>query len=79
MISRNPGLRIAVMSILNAIPPIKNVLVVSLLFLLLFAILFTTFFKGVFYRCDVDMIPLHVRHLIKDKYDCIDYGGDWVN
>jgi hypothetical protein len=57
MVSRNPGLRIAVMSILYALPPIKNVLVVSLLFVLLFAILFTTFFKGLFYSCDFTHIP----------------------
>jgi hypothetical protein len=79
MISRNPGLKIAVMSILYAFPPIKNVLVVSLLFLLLFAILFTTFFKGLFYRCDMSHIPDQLQIEINDKYFCLDYGGDWVN
>jgi hypothetical protein len=49
MISRNPGLRIAVQSLINAIPDIGNVLVVSLLFLLLFAIMGTNFYKGSFF------------------------------
>ena len=79
MVSRNPGLRIAVMSILYALPPIKNVLVVSLLFILLFAILFTTFFKGLFYTCDTSHIPSAFADTIESKYDCLDYGGDWVN
>ena len=79
MISRNPGLRIAIMSLFNAIPDIGNVLVVSLLFLLLFAILFTTFFKGTFWSCDTTNIPEKYQGLIKDKYDCMDYGGEWVN
>lgn len=79
MVSRNPGLRIAVMSILYALPPIKNVLVVSLLFVLLFAILFTTFFKGLFYTCDASHIPQVVQDNILNKFDCMDYGGDWVN
>jgi hypothetical protein len=57
MISRNPGLRIAVQSLINAIPDIGNVLVVSLLFLLLFAILGTNFYKGTFFSCNTDNIP----------------------
>jgi hypothetical protein len=79
MVSRNPGLRIAVMSILYALPPIKNVLVVSLLFILLFAILFTTFFKGLFYTCDTTHIPGQLQDKIQNKFECLDLGGDWVN
>lgn len=78
MVSRNPGLKIAVMSILYAFPPIKNVLVVSLLFVLLFAILFTTFFKGLFYSCDMTHIPEALQGNIADKFNCLDYGGDWI-
>jgi len=57
MISRNPGLRIAVQSLINAIPDIGNVLVVSLLFILLFAILGTNFYKGTFFSCHTENIP----------------------
>ena len=51
MISRNQGLKIAVNSLINAIPYIGDVIVVSLLFLLLFAILCTNFYKGSFFTC----------------------------
>lgn len=51
MISRNQGLKIAVNSLINSIPYIRDVIVVSVLFLLLFAILCTNFFKGSFYSC----------------------------
>lgn len=54
MISRNPGLKIAVNSLLNAIPFIGDVIVVSVLFLLLFGILCTNFFKGTLYSCQVN-------------------------
>mgnify|MGYP001306948496 CR=1 FL=1 len=57
MISRNPGLRIAVQSLINAIPDIGNVMVVSVLFLLLFAILGTNMYKGLFYTCLTDNVP----------------------
>lgn len=79
MISRNPGLRIAVQSLINAIPDIGNVLVVSLLFLLLFAILGTNFYKGTFFSCHTENVPEELIDLIVDKFDCLDFGGEWVN
>jgi hypothetical protein len=79
MISRNPGLRIAVQSLINAVPDIGNVLVVSLLFLLLFAILGTNFYKGVFFKCHTANIPDKIIPLINDKFDCLDFGGEWIN
>jgi len=57
MISRNPGMKIAIQSLINAIPDIGNVMVVSLLFILLFAILGTNFYKGTFFKCEMENIP----------------------
>lgn len=79
MVSRFPGLRIAVISLLKSIPHIGNVLLVSMLFIGLFSILFTTFFKGLFYHCHTDNIPENFHDLIKNKFDCLDYGGDWID
>jgi voltage-dependent calcium channel T type alpha-1G len=79
MISRNPGMKIAIQSLINAIPDIGNVMVVSLLFILLFAILGTNFYKGKFYYCHADNIPEPYASSITNKYDCFDYGGDWMN
>jgi len=57
MISRNPGLRIAIQSLINAAPDIGNVLIVSLLFVLLFAILAMNFFKGKYSYCVGHSLP----------------------
>ena len=57
MNSRNPGMKIAIQSLINAIPDIGNVMVVSLLFILLFAILGTNFYKGTFFKCEMENIP----------------------
>lgn len=54
-------------------------MVVSLLFLLLFAILGTNFYKGTFFSCHTENIPGEFADLITDKFDCQDFGGDWVN
>jgi hypothetical protein len=51
MISRNQGLKITVTFLLNSAPEIGNVMVLCLLFLILFAILGTNFYKGTFFYC----------------------------
>ena len=79
MIARNPGMQIVVKSMLNAVPDILNVMVVSLLFLVLFAILGTNLYKGSFFYCLTDNVPTLLNGRILDKLDCMDVGGDWVN
>lgn len=80
MISRNEGLKIAVVSLINAVPSIINALVIALLFFLLFAIFGTTYFKGKFFYCLTTNIEKIVdESLIDTKWDCLDYGGDWIN
>ena len=56
MISRNEGLKLAVLSLINAVPSIINALVISLLFYILFGIFATNFFKGTFFYCVKDNI-----------------------
>lgn len=80
MISRNEGLKIAVISLINAIPSIINALVIALLFFMLFAIFATTYFKGKLYFCMTDNISKIIDESnIITKWDCLDHGGDWIN
>lgn len=80
MISRNEGLKIAVISLINAIPQIINALVIALLFFVLFAIFATTYFKGRFFSCLTDNIEDIVDPSeIISKWDCLNVGGDWIN
>ena len=51
VISRNEGLKLVVNALISSIPPMMNVLMVCILFVFIFAILGTNFFKGTFYRC----------------------------
>lgn len=51
MLKRNQGLRIQVLSLMNAIPNISNLILIMLLVLMLFGIQGVTFFKGKFYYC----------------------------
>ncbi|EGB09265.1 hypothetical protein AURANDRAFT_10203, partial [Aureococcus anophagefferens] len=54
MLSRYPGLRLVLNSLLVAIPAAFNVVVVCILFMSIFAILGVGFFKGQMNMCDVD-------------------------
>jgi len=49
MISRNEGLKVAVQALFSSIPSMRNVLILCVLFLLIFAILGVNLFKGTFY------------------------------
>ena len=78
MISRNEGLKIAVISLINAVPSIIDALVIALLFFMLFAIFATTYFKGRLYFCLTTNVTADPS-LIITKWDCLSYGGDWIN
>jgi len=79
VISRNEGLKLAVNSLIRAIPQIANVLIICLLFFLLFGIFGVNFFKGTFFHCDMTNVPHRFQKVIETSYDCMNYGGDWVN
>lgn len=79
MISRNEGLKIAVLSLINAGPGILNVMVISVMFFLLFGILGVTYFKGEFYSCHMDNIPDGMQALVVTSFNCVNLGGEWLN
>ena len=79
MISRNEGLKIAVQSLLNAIPDVFNVLVISGLFFTLFGIFGTNYFKGQFSYCLFDNVSEDLQGDVKTKWQCLDAGGEWLN
>jgi hypothetical protein len=67
--------------LINAIPGIVNVMVISLLFFMLFGIFGTNYFKGVFFLCiavEGSMVE-DILDTINDRWECLDNGGDWIN
>ena len=78
VISRNEGLKVAVSALINAIPDIFNVLIICLLFFLLFGIFGVNYFKGMYYSCNTENIDPTVISEIKDRQDCLNYGGEWM-
>jgi hypothetical protein len=79
MISKNPGLKIAIESLIKVIPGISNLMLISVLCILLFSILGTTFYKGLFYSCYMENIPDGLQEEVHTMWECMDQGGEWIN
>ena len=78
MLKRNFGLKIQVVSLLNSIPGIANLLAITMLLLMLFGIQGVNFFAGKLFYCNMENIPYHVHEKIISEWDCYDYGGEWL-
>lgn len=78
-LKRNFGLKIQVVSLMKAIPGIANLLLISILILMIFGIQSIGLLKGTFFYCETENLPDYAEDRIMTKWDCLDYGGDWVN
>lgn len=54
-------------------------MLISLLLLMIFGIQAVGLLKGKFYYCNTSNVPEYAIEQIKTKWDCIDYGGEWIN
>lgn len=78
-LKRNLGLKIQAISLLKSIPGIGNLLLIAGLILMIFGIQAVSLLKGTFYYCDTYNVPPYAVLEINTKWDCLDYGGDWLN
>jgi hypothetical protein len=76
LISRNKGLKVAVRALVQAIPNILNVMIITLLFFIIFGIIGISYFKGKFYYCLKDKIR-HFGIDVVSKWDCLNAGAEW--
>ena len=61
------------------LPGIFSLVLISCINMGLMAILGVNLFMGTFYSCDMTNIPRPFRHDVKNMWDCMDNGGEWVN
>ena len=84
VISRNKGLKIGIQALFMAVPSLVNVTIVTMFFFLIFGTIGVNYLKGTFYSCWMGTLePLYLQNNINSyvstKWDCLNYGGDWVN
>jgi len=70
-------MKIVIESLAKSAKSIFNLLLISVTFLMLFGILGTFFYSGLFWTCHTANIPEAQK--INTMWECFDYGGEWVN
>ena len=82
IIATNRALKSALTSLIKSVPKILELLFLVVLVLFMFAMLETQLFSGKFYYCYMEHLDYFSykmsQSLIKDKWDCLNYGGEWV-
>lgn len=79
MIQRNQGLKIAIKSLIKVLPGVINLMMISGINLALLAVLGVNLFKGKFYTCNMANVSARSQPLIRNIWDCQNYGGEWIN
>ncbi|ESO12678.1 hypothetical protein HELRODRAFT_148954, partial [Helobdella robusta] len=76
VISRAPGLKLVVSTLLSSLRPIGNIVLICCTFFIIFGILGVQLFKGTFYYCDGPNVSS-----VKNKTDCTNMGPPyrWIN
>lgn len=75
VISRAPGLKLVVQTLLSSLRPIGNIVLICCTFFIIFGILGVQLFKGKLYHCEGPNISN-----VKDKIDCLaNPNNEWVN
>ncbi|XP_028263597.1 voltage-dependent T-type calcium channel subunit alpha-1G isoform X2 [Parambassis ranga] len=73
VISRAPGLKLVVETLMSSLKPIGNIVVICCAFFIIFGILGVQLFKGKFFFCQGE----DVRN-ITNKSDCLNANNKWV-
>jgi hypothetical protein len=79
LINRSKSLQAALSALYASLKQMLNIIFIGSLCILMFSIIFMTYFRGLFFRCDYISVPDLYMQEIFDKWDCLDYGGEWVN
>ncbi|XP_073707811.1 voltage-dependent T-type calcium channel subunit alpha-1I [Garra rufa] len=74
VISRAPGLKLVVETLITSLKPIGNIVLICCAFFIIFGILGVQLFKGKFYYC----VGLDVKN-VTNKSDCLSANYRWVH
>jgi hypothetical protein len=74
VISRAPGLKLVVQTLISSLKQIGNIVLICCAFFIIFGILGVQLFKGKFYYCDGE----NLRD-VTNKENCLQKGYEWVN
>lgn len=81
LVAQNGSLKTSIVSLVKSMPKILELLSLCTLVVFMFAMIETYLFSGKFYYCyteHLDMSQVKSMQLILNKWDCLNYGGEWI-
>ncbi len=79
IVSMSRKLQAALKAFLKSVSQMLKIILIGSIFILIFAVIGMTYFRGIFRRCDFRKVPDIYMYKINNKWDCLDYGGEWIN
>lgn len=79
LIEHSKFLQAALRTLIKSLKQTFVIIFIGSCFILMFSVFGITYFRGLFYRCDFNNIPIQFMYEIYSKWDCLDYGGVWIN
>jgi hypothetical protein len=76
---KNKITKMMLVSLFRSVPSIFSLIVIEFIFFYALGAINVELFGGSLYSCDLKNVPLSLRSKVKDRSQCLDYGGDWVN
>ena len=75
-------MQLALSALMKSMPLIIELQLLTMFFLFMLAISQTMMYSGKFYHCYTEHLPgfngWRTRQLIDTKFDCLNYGGEWI-
>jgi hypothetical protein len=63
----------------KSVKEMLKIIIIGSIFVLIFAVIGMTYFRGLFSRCMFDNMPTKYMYKVVTKWDCMDYGGEWIS
>jgi hypothetical protein len=63
----------------KSVKEMLKIIIIGSIFVLIFAVIGMTYFRGLFSRCMFTHMPSQFMYSVVTKWDCMDYGGEWVS
>jgi hypothetical protein len=79
LIQRSKSLQATLSAFYLSLKQMLGIVLIGSLFIFMFSIVGVTYFRGLFFRCNFTKMPNQFMYQVETKWDCLDFGGEWIN
>jgi hypothetical protein len=78
IISRIKYIQASYIALYKSLKSLISYVFIALCIMLIFSLMCMNYLQGQFQRCDFNQVPRMLQKKVLTKWDCIDYGGQWI-